>query len=162
MRTCDMKKHNYKVSVEWTGNEGAGTLDYRSYNRNHRISVAGKYDGIDGSSDASFRGDASKYNPEELFLSSLSACHMLWYLHLCSVNGIVVVDYRDNATGMMEESLNGSGRFVEVTLNPVVRITDKGLISRAEALHVKAGEMCFIANSINFKVKYNYKTLFRD
>jgi len=155
----DMKKHNYAVRVDWTGNQGSGTLDYRSYNRDHRISVAGKYDGIDGSSDASFRGDGSKYNPEELFISSLSACHMLWYLHLCAVNKIVVLEYRDDATGVMEEVADGSGRFVEVTLHPIVKITDKALVAKAEALHKEAGKMCFIANSINFKIKYDITML---
>ena len=93
-----MKKHNYQTKVEWTGNQGSGTSNYKSYNRNHIITVAGKYASINGSSDSSFMGDKTRYNPEELFLSSLSTCHMLWYLHLCSTNKITVIEYIDNAT----------------------------------------------------------------
>ncbi len=150
-----MKNHNYGIKVEWTGNEGNGTLDYKSYNRNHKIIADGKYDAINGSSDPLFLGDRTKYNPEDLFLSSLSACHMLWYLHLCSVNKIIVTEYSDNVMGIMEERENGSGKFIQVTLNPKVRITDENRIEKAKELHEEANKMCFIANSCNFKIGHN-------
>lgn len=153
-----MKAHNYEIKVVWTGNEGNGTLNYKSYNRNHEISANGKYDGINGSSDPAFLGDKTKYNPEDLFLSSVSACHMLWYLHLCSVHKIVVTEYTDNATGIMEETENGSGKFTKVTLNPNVKITNADLIDKANELHTEANKMCFIANSCNFKIGHNPKT----
>ncbi len=150
-----MKKHNYQITIEWTGNQGSGTSDYKSYNRNHTISSEGKYDKINGSSDPSFLGEKTKYNPEDLFLSSLSACHMLWYLHLCATNKIVVTEYIDNAKGVMEIMENGIGKFVEVTLYPIVKITNDKMISKANELHAEATKMCFIANSCNFKVKHN-------
>ncbi|CAM1343511.1 OsmC family protein [Tenacibaculum amylolyticum] len=149
-----MKKHNYAIKVEWTGNEGKGTLNYKSYNRNHNIITKGKYDAILGSSDPSFLGDKTRYNPEDLFLSSLSSCHMLWYLHLCSVHKIVVTEYIDNATGVMEETENGSGKFTEVTLHPTVKIMDQDMIDKAIALHEEANKMCFIANSCNFTIHH--------
>ena len=149
-----MKKHNYEITVEWTGNKGNGTLNYQSYSRSHKIISNGKYDAINSSSDPSFLGDKTKYNPEDLFLSSLSACHMLWYLHLCSVNKIIVTEYMDNATGIMEETENGSGRFTEVILNPIVKITDKNMVEKANELHKEANKMCFIANSCNFKIEH--------
>ena len=154
-----MKNHCYKIKVKWTGNEGEGTLNYRSYNRNHQIQGEGKYNSIEGSSDPSFLGDKTKYNPEDLFLSSLSACHMLWYLHLCSAHKIVVTEYLDNAEGIMEETENGSGRFIEVTLNPMVKITDESMLEKANALHEEANKMCFIANSCNFKIEHRPKTI---
>lgn len=150
-----MKKHNYEVNIEWTGNEGNGTQNYTSYNRNHTIIGQGKYDHILASSDPSFSGDPSRYNPEDLFLSSLSACHMLWYLHLCSVHKIIVTEYSDNATGVMEESQNGSGQFTQVTLHPTVKITDALMIPKANQLHEEANKMCFIANSCNFKIGHH-------
>ena len=153
-----MKKHNYKIKVEWTGNQGNGTLNYRSYNRNHTIRSEGKHNAINGSSDPSFLGDRTRFNPEELFISSLSACHMLWYLHLCSVHNIVVNEYFDNAIGIMEEIENGSGKFTEVTLYPTVKITDKNNIEKANALHKEANKMCFIANSCNLKIRHKPKT----
>jgi len=147
-----MKKHHYKLTMEWTGNKGSGTFDYRSYSRNHRIIIPGKTDEILGSSDPSFRGDPSRYNPEELFLSSVSACHMLWYLHLCSDNDIIVHEYTDQPEGIMEETEDGSGFFKEITLHPHVVVTESKMIATAETLHDKANAMCFIANSLNFKV----------
>ncbi len=148
------KLHNYEVKIEWTGNEGQGTSNYKAYNRNHTIMGKEKYSEIKASSDPSFLGDKERYNPEDLFVSSLSACHMLWYLHLCTVNKIVVTDYKDNATGVMEESKTGSGRFISVTLNPVVHITNENLKEKAIQLHEEANKMCFVANSCNFEIDH--------
>ncbi|MGY5851465.1 OsmC family protein [Salegentibacter sp. F14] len=153
-----MKAHKYQIKVKWTGNEGNGTSNYKSYNRDHEISSVGKYEGINGSSDPAFLGDKTKYNPEDLFISSISACHMLWYLHLCSVNKISVTEYIDNATGRMEETENGSGKFTEIILNPSVKITNANLIDKANELHSEANKMCFIANSCNIKIEHKPNT----
>lgn len=146
------KEHQYRVSIEWTGNKGEGTKNYTGYERSHRVSVSGK-PAIEASSDPAFRGDPTKYNPEELFLSSLSACHMLWYLHLCADNGIVVESYSDEAVGTMLESATG-GRFTEVVLNPVVKIAGHDKQEMAIKLHDAANKYCFIANSCNFPVRH--------
>lgn len=146
-----MGKHNYSLTIQWTGNQGAGTNSYTAYNRNHSLLIEGKPD-INLSSDPSFRGEKSRHNPEELFVASLSSCHMLWYLHLCAEAGIIVIDYTDQATGVMQESSTGGGRFSEVALNPVVTVTEASMIETANRLHQKANELCFIANSVNFKV----------
>src|SRR4051812_4317414 len=103
-----MKRHIYRVHTQWTGNQGEGTKTYQGYRRDHVISAEGKPE-IAGSSDPKFRGDPSRYSPEDLLVSSLSTCHMLWYLHLCAVNGICVVGYEDNAEGFMDEGNDGSG-----------------------------------------------------
>ncbi|MEO6188479.1 MAG: OsmC family protein [Ginsengibacter sp.] len=145
------RQHIYNVSSTWTGNSGSGTSDYRSYERSHVISVENKV-AILCSSDPAFRGDKTKYNPEELLVASLAGCHMLSYLHLCSVAGIVVTEYVDHATGTMEETDDGSGHFTEVTLHPTVTITDESKVGLANELHQKANEICFIANSCNFPI----------
>lgn len=148
-----MRVHHYNIKTTWTGNRGQGTSEYKSYDRSHTISIDGKPD-IQGSSDAAFRGDKTRHTPEDLFVSTLSTCHMLWYLHLCAVNGVVVTQYTDKATGTLEEDTNGSGRFTEVMLNPVVIVSEKSMIEKANALHQEAHNMCFIANSVNFPVTH--------
>lgn len=145
------RQHDYKLTVKWTGNIGTGTSNYRNYERSHTISGENKPD-ISGSSDPAFRGDQTKYNPEELLLASLSSCHLLWYLHLCAEAGVIVTDYVDNANGIMVETANGGGRFAEVTLNPIVTVAESTMIEKAGELHKKAHELCFIANSVNFPV----------
>ena len=147
------REHNYNISITWTGNRGTGTSDYRAYDRNHVIQAADKAE-IAGSSDPAFRGDKTRYNPEEFMVAALSTCHMLSYLHVCVLNGVVVTDYKDNATGTMAETPDGGGHFIEVTLNPVVTIKDASMIEKANELHHKASELCFIANSVNFPVKH--------
>jgi len=88
-------------------------------------------------------------------VASLSSCHMLWYLHLCSANQVVVIEYRDAASGVMKEEEDGSGRFVRVVLRPRVTIAAGGDVGKARALHREAHRMCFIANSVNFEVQHD-------
>ena len=147
------KLHHYSLAVKWTGNTGSGTKDYRSYERAHTINVGNKMP-IAGSSDAAFRGDKEKHTPEDLFLASISSCHMLWYLHLCAEAGIVITAYVDNATATMIETADGGGHFTEVTLHPEVHITDRMRKDAANALHKKANELCFVANSCNFPIHH--------
>lgn len=144
-------QHDYELTVKWTGNTGTGTSNYKEFERSHTISANGK-DEIFGSSDPAFRGDQTRYNPEELLLASLSSCHMLWYLHLSAESGVVVTDYVDNANGIMIETEDGGGRFTEVTLNPIVTIAEISMTEKANELHKKANEFCFIAKSVNFPV----------
>ena len=148
-----MSSHHYKTTTTWTGNRGQGTSEYKAYERSHTISMAGKPD-ISGSSDPVFRGDKTKHNPEDFFVSSLSTCHMLQYLHLCAVNGVVVIEYIDHATGTMEEDGKGGGHFTEVVLKPVVTVKEKRMIEKANALHDDAHKLCFIASSVNFPVRH--------
>ncbi|HXZ78781.1 MAG TPA: OsmC family protein [Terriglobales bacterium] len=146
-----MKQHRYELRVNWTGNDGQGTRSYRAYRRDHTLSAAGKPE-IPGSSDPNFRGDRSRYNPEELLVASLSACHMLWYLHLCSVNNVSVLEYHDAATGIMNEQDDGSGEFVRVCLQPTVLIRTGDDLDKAQKLHAEAHRLCFIARSVKFPV----------
>ena len=147
------REHTYDVTVTWTGNKGAGTSGYRAYSRDHTVAVTGCPD-LPASSDPAFMGDGTRYNPELLLLASLSSCHMLWYLHLCAVNGVVVQTYEDCASGTMGEDTDGSGRFTSVLLSPEVTLApgaDQGL---ARSLHVEAHAKCFISNSVNFPVHH--------
>lgn len=146
--------HNYKLTLKWIGNKGTGTSGYRAYDRNHEILIEGKTTLL-GSADPSFHGDKTVHNPEDLLLASLSACHMMSYLHVCVKAGIVVTDYVDNATGILVVNPDGSGQFVEVSLNPVVTITDETQLAKANELHHEANKLCFIANSVNFPVRHN-------
>jgi organic hydroperoxide reductase OsmC/OhrA len=152
------REHRYSITVGWTGNLGSGTSGYRAYSRNHEIRTGGKAF-IPGSSDPAFQGDASRWNPEELLVASLSTCHQLWYLHLAAEEGITVTAYADQAEGLMEERPDGSGRFAQVTLRPSVTVTAGTDMERANALHHVAHEKCFIANSVNFPVSCEPKII---
>ena len=148
-----MKEHYYHTQLHWTGNSGKGTESYRAYERSHQISVEGKQI-IEASSDPSFRGDKLKFNPEEMFVSSLSSCHMLWFLHFCSEASVIVLEYSDQALGKMEESADGNGKFAEVILHPRVKVKENWMMEKLDALHDKANSFCFIANSCNFPVRH--------
>ena len=147
-----MKQHHYEIKMTWTGNTGTGTSAYTAYERSHVYEGKGKLSEIPGSSDPAFRGDKTKYNPEELLLSSISSCHMLWYLHLCTENNVVVSSYTDDAKGVMTETENGSGKFTEVTLYPRIVVEEQSMIEKALDLHHLTHEMCFVANSVNFPI----------
>lgn len=145
------KEHLYKISLQWTGNTGKGTSNYRVYDRAYKIEVEGKPT-IFGSSDPAFRGDKTKYNPEELLVASISSCHMLWYLHLCADAGVVVIDYVDRTVGKMCETKDGGGKFTQVILKPEITITAESNLEQAKQLHHQAHKLCFIANSVNFPI----------
>ncbi len=147
------KQHHYAVTVTWTGNLGSGTASYRGYSRDHLIQAEGKPD-IGGSSDPAFRGDPARWNPEDLLLASLSACHKLWYLGLCAEAGIVVLGYEDRAEGQMLETANGAGQFTSVTLRPRVTLAPGADLDKARSLHQLAHQKCFIARSVNFPVEH--------
>ncbi len=145
------KEHSYTVKTIWSGAEKGLARDYATYSREHRFEIAGKPP-IIGSADAAFRGDPARHNPEDLLVASLSACHMLWYLHLCTVKGVAVEAYEDSAEGIMVEEPRG-GRFAELTLRPLVTVSADSDAAAAEALHERAHAACFIANSVNFPVR---------
>ncbi|GBQ15283.1 OsmC family protein [Swaminathania salitolerans] len=145
------KRHIYTVETEWTGNHGLGTRSWHVYGRNHVIVADGK-PAIQGSADPSFHGDPTGWNPGELLLASLSACHKLWYLGLCAGAGIVVTAYRDHAEAVMVESPMGEGVFESALLRPHISLSGLGLIERAQALHDQAHAHCFIARSVTFPV----------
>ncbi|HVY57990.1 MAG TPA: OsmC family protein [Xanthobacteraceae bacterium] len=146
------KRHTYRVRVTWIGNHGAGTPSYTGYGREHVISAEGKED-IDGSSDPAFRGDPARWNPEELLVAALSACHQLWYLNLCARAGISVLSYEDEVEGTMVQEPSGGGRFTQVRLRPKISLRAGDDVDLAKRLHREAHEKCYIANSVNFPVE---------
>lgn len=144
--------HEYGVSVEWQGNRGTGTSGYRDYGRQLTLRAPGKID-LPGSADPTFRGDADRWNPEELLVAALAQCHMLSYLHMAVRAGVVVTDYVDDARGTMEQEGLG-GQFIEVVLRPVVTVAETSMVERARAAHAEAFAACFIARSVNFPVRH--------
>lgn len=149
-----MKDHIYEPEILWTGNRGGGTARYDGYDRAHEISVPSmpKAARVFGTADPKFLGAADGWNPEELFVSSLSSCHMLWYLHLCADAGVVVTGYRDEPKGKMELSGDGGGRFVSIELRPHVLISAASDAQLARSLHEDAHRYCFIASSVSCPV----------
>ncbi len=145
--------HQYVTDLDWTAATSEGTLSYESFSRQHTIRIAGKPDLV-CTSDPSFRGDVTKHNPEDLLLSAISGCHMLTYLALCARKRIVVLSYKDRATGTMAVEANGAGRFTEVVLHPEVVVAEASMIEIARTLHDPAHKYCFIANSVNFTVTH--------
>ncbi len=146
-------EHGYTATVTWTGNRGNGTHSYSGYTRDHDIACPGK-PVISGSADPDYRGDAERHNPEDLLLAALSACHMLWYLHLCAAAKVVVTAYEDKAMGVMHTHADGTGKFTKVILRPQVTISGDSDKATAKHLHEKASAMCFIARSVNFPVAH--------
>ncbi|NTW38551.1 MAG: OsmC family peroxiredoxin [Cellulomonadaceae bacterium] len=145
--------HTYRAGVTWTGAGDVGTASYTSYSRDHEVAFEGKPN-LPGSSDPAFRGDPSRYSPEELLVAALSQCHMLWFLHLAAQDGVVVLAYDDDAVGTMRVEAAGAGQFTAVVLHPRVVVRDRTVDDeRLAALHLRAGEHCFIKRSVNFPVR---------
>jgi len=144
--------HRYQIRLDWTGNRGTGTSGYADYDRRHEVRAAGKPT-IAGSSGQSFRGEADRWNPEELLVVSLSQCHLLWFLHLAADAGVLVTGYTDEASGTMRLNPDGSGQFTEVVLRPRVVVASAEMVEPAQRLHERVHSLCFIARSVNFPVR---------
>lgn len=146
-------QHSYRLRSRWDGNRGTGTSGYRDYDRSVTVEIDGKTP-LAASADRPFRGDAAKWNPEDLLLAALSECHLLSYLYACVQAGVVVVSYEDAATGTMVEDGRGGGAFTDVLLQPTVVVAEVSMIDAAHAAHEQAHAQCFIANSVNFPVRH--------
>jgi len=144
-------KHLFKAAINWTSNPNPVQSTSKFYSKSHQIKIEGKPI-LNISAAKAFKGDPELYNPEDLLLSSLVSCHMMSYLYVCSQNGIEVLEYSDNAEAILEVAPDGSGRFTEVHLHPKVKIANPDKIQEALELHIKANQLCFIANSCNFPV----------
>lgn len=146
--------HTYRLTTTWTGDRGTGTSGYREYDRSVTISIEGKPDLL-ASADVPFRGEAGRWNPEDLLLAALSECHLLSYLYACTRVGVVVVGYRDDAEGVITMDADGiGGRFTDVVLRPVVTVADAAMVEAARRAHEDAGAWCFIANSVSAPVRH--------
>ncbi|WP_428390489.1 OsmC family protein [Lichenicoccus sp.] len=145
------KTHDYGARVSWTGDRGDGTRHYKGYDRSWRIMTPGKLP-IDCSNDPLLGGDPSKPNPEDLLLASLSACHMLWFLHLASEAGVVVRGYEDAPLGISETGRGGAGRFVRAVLRPTISVERGADLVKADTLHHAVHDHCFIARSVSFPI----------
>ncbi len=148
-----MAQHTYDLTITWTGNRGPGTTGIKDYDRDHTVDAEGPPT-ILGTADPSFLGDPSRWNPEQLFVSSISQCHMLWYLGLCASAGVVVSEYVDHATGTLSAERGQVARFTEVVLRPRIVVTSPDMVEKATALHEKANEKCFIAQSVTCPVRH--------
>lgn len=144
-------KHLFKAKLNWTSVPKGAISNSKIYSKSHQIAIDGKAL-LNVSAAKAFKGDPGLYNPEDLLLSSVVSCHMMSYLYVCSQNDITVVSYQDDAEATLEVLENGSGRFIEIHLNPKIIIKEKEKIEEAISLHTKANELCFIANSCNFPI----------
>jgi organic hydroperoxide reductase OsmC/OhrA len=127
------EKTKHHAEVVWDGDR----RDLRA----HTIRLAGQT--LAGSSMPGVGGDPEKADPEELFVASLSACHMLWFLDFARRERLRVLSYEDRAEGVMDGT-----RFVEVVLRPRVRFAGDVAQDVLTRLHERAHEACFIANSV--------------
>lgn len=146
----------YSATILWQ-RKGAAFTDQR-YSRAH----AWQFDGgavVPGSSSPHNvplpYSDAAAVDPEEAFVAALSSCHLLWFLHLAAKSGFVVERYEDRAEGVMAKNAEGRLAMTRVTLRPRVEFAGERQPSRTdiEALHHKAHEECFIANSVKSEVR---------
>jgi len=145
------KDHIYPARIAWTGNKGAGNADYHGYSRDWQVETAGK-PVIPCSNDPMLGGDAALHNPEDLLISALGSCHMLWFLHLANEAGVVVTAYVDDPVGIGEVSRGGAGRFLRAELRPKITLAAGSDVAAADAVHGRIHEVCFIARSVNFPV----------
>ena len=106
------------------------------------------------SNDPLLGGDPSLHNPEDMLIATVSACHMLWYLHLASSARIVVTSYVDNPVGTGQSEPDGTDRFISAVLRPTIEVARGTDVAKADQIHHEIHKYCFIARSVNFPITY--------
>ena len=149
--------HEYRAAVQWQRQAGEAFTDNR-YSRRHVLRFDGGAELAGSSSPQVVRlpwSDASAVDPEEMFVASLSSCHLLWFLSLAASEGWCVDEYIDDAVGVMAHDEHGRMAVTVVTLRPAVRCAGPSQPSAAQLaeLHHRAHGACFIANSVRSDVR---------
>jgi organic hydroperoxide reductase OsmC/OhrA len=144
--------HTYRSHLVWTGAARGPASDYKTYSREFLVTIDGKPP-LRGTADPAFLGDRSLHNPEDLLVVALASCHMLSYLALCANSGVVVTAYEDDSTGTLAQ-VDRNFKMTEVVLRPRVTIAAASDRGKAERLHERAHDICFIARSVNFPVRH--------
>ena len=155
-----MAEAHFYAKVVWSGGALGPTESVEGYSREFRAEFEGKPP-LRGSADPAFHGDPTLYNPEDLLLSSVAACHMLSYLAVCAHARIAVRSYEDAPVAMLARR-DGKVRFVDVLLRPKVVLNTGSDIEKARALHEKAHSICIVVNSVNFPVRHEAEVMFSD
>ena len=145
------KTHDFKSHISWTGNIGHGNASYKGYECRWQVAAPGK-PVIECSNDPVLGGDPTLHNPEDMLINAISACHILWYLHLAFQSEVVVLGYEDSPVGHGESAPSGVGRFIGATLWPVIRLAAGTDDQAAKAVRGDIHGVCFIARSVNFLV----------
>lgn len=143
------KSHSFEATLTWQ--PMGKKFTFKEYSRIYKVSSPGKMEFL-ATAAPEYAGSKYHYNPEDLLVVSLSACHMLTYLAYASNSKVEILDYVDHAKG----SLHQEGKvmkFKEVILKPRIVVRKGTDLKKAESLHEKAHHGCFIANSVNFPVK---------
>ncbi|TFD76972.1 OsmC family protein [Cryobacterium fucosi] len=139
-----MTTHSYASTLHWAGR----TQDYDSYSRRHDITMGETR--VVASADSAFRGDGKLPNPEQLVVAAASSCQLLSFLAVAALAGVEVLEYHDNAEGVMPDDQRPL-RLTRIVLRP--RIVVQGATAeRVERLLHKAHEQCYIANSLTTEV----------
>lgn len=148
---------SYQITLSYPANAGQAMPPDAEYSRNSAIQSEGKHV-VAASSPASYGGDSTRYNPEELMLMSLAQCHMLTYLAIAAKKQLKVLRYEDRAVGQLGVGkvggigIEGKLSMQQVTLHPRVTVAKGTNLDDARNIHIKAHANCFMANSVNFPV----------
>ncbi|HEY2007896.1 MAG TPA: OsmC family protein [Rhizomicrobium sp.] len=140
-----MAEHHIRLTWE----KGDAPFTYNEYTRNHALSFKNGQETLTASAAPTYKGDASKPDPEDLLVASLSSCHMLSFLAIASKKKVTVISYEDDAIGFLEND-KGKLWITRVILRPLVKC-DADAATLAEIHHL-AHEACFIANSVKTDV----------
>jgi organic hydroperoxide reductase OsmC/OhrA len=152
-----MATHRYEARLRWAGSTGLG---WEAYDRAHSVSAPPAEQEVRLTTGES-QGDPRILNPEQLVVMAASSCQMLWFLHLAAKARIDVVEYEDDALGVMPDD-NPPVRITEITLRPRIVFAGDASEERVRRLVHTAHEHCFIANSLNSAISIEVSLAWRD
>ena len=140
-----MSEHN--ITLTWS--KQTESFAYKDYNRDHQWDF-GEGLVVNASSAPQYLGTPEYADPERAFAAALSSCHMLFFIAICSKKRLVVENYVDHATAMLEADAEGDLIISQVTLRPKVIFAEGVDVNQEEIekIHQVSHDKCFLAKSV--------------
>lgn len=136
-----MEKHMYNVSLKW--NEGRkGTISSPELTTKIEVATPPEFE----------KGIAGIWSPEHLFTASVLSCFMTTFLAVAEYSKLEFKDFDCSAEGILEK-VEGKFLMTEITLKPILKISDATQKEKAERILHKSEAACLISNSIKTKVE---------
>lgn len=144
----------HEAAIRWA--HAPHSTESNTYSRNHSVALNGNQE-VAVSASVEFKGDPDCADPEQMLISAVSSCHMLFFLAIAEMQGFQVESYQDDPKGYLERNDKKGMAITRIELSPRIafggdKVPDQEAISK---IHTKAHASCFIRNSVTADVTIN-------
>jgi organic hydroperoxide reductase OsmC/OhrA len=93
------------------------------------------------------KGEPNIWSPEHLFVAAINSCLMNTFFAVAENSDLAYISFKSNAIGMVEK-IEGNYQVTEITLKPILTISDEADSERAMRVLEMSEKNCLISNSV--------------